>query len=160
VILLAGCASAPHIEQTSEALPKGLAEMALRTPAGGTARLSDLRGRVVLLDVWAAWCGPCRDSLPFYAGLQRELGARGFSVFAVSVDEDEDAVNRFLKESPVPFPVALDPEGKVPDLLGVDTMPECFLIDRQGRLRLRHPGYHDGDGKTLRQAILSLLDEG
>ena len=112
-----------------------------------------------LLDVCAAWCGPCRASLPTYARVQRELGSRGFTVLAVSVDEDADAVRRDLDPAALPFPVALDPAGRVPDLLGVDTMPECFLIDREGRLRLRPRGFRGGDGERLRAEAIRLLEE-
>jgi len=134
--------------------------MVLATAAGGSIRLAEYRGRVVLLDVWASWCGPCRHSLPFYAELEQELGARGFTVIAVSVDEEVDAVRRFLEATPLPFPVVLDPDHEVPAMLGVDTMPQCFLLDRGGNIRVRHHGFHDGDDATLRAEVLRLLDGG
>jgi len=134
--------------------------MELPTTAGAKVRLADLRGKVVLLDVWAAWCGPCGESLPAYARMQRDLGPRGFAVLAVSVDEDADVVRRHLDADPVPFTVALDPKGRVPEALGVDTMPQCFLIDRDGHIRLRHRGFHDGDDETLRKEIVRLIDGG
>jgi peroxiredoxin len=81
-------------------------------------------------------------------------------VIAVSVDEDPAAVRRYLDATPLPFPVVLDPQARVPELLGVDTMPQCFLIDRAGDIRLRHRGFHDGDDATLRAEILRLLDGG
>lgn len=132
----------------------------MRTVDGGTLRISDLRGKVVLLDVWAAWCGPCRESLPAYAKLQRDLGPRGFAVVAVSVDEDAQTVRDYVAADPVPFFVVLDPKGRVPEALGVDTMPQCFLVDRDGRIRLRHRGFHGGDDERLRQEIVRLIDGG
>ena len=159
-MLICACASPQRVERASEPLPSAIADAELQTVAGGTIRLSDLRGQVVLLDVWAAWCGPCRESLPAYAKLQRELGPRGFAVVAVSVDEDAGVVRRQLDADPVPFAVVLDPEGRVPEALGVDAMPECFLVDRDGRIRLRHRGFHGGDDEKLRREIVRLIDGG
>jgi peroxiredoxin len=92
--------------------------------------------------------------------MQRDLGARGFSVVAVSVDREESAVRDVLAREPVPFAVVLDPEGQVPAAMRVDAMPECFLIDRDGLVRLRHRGFTSGDEASLREAIEQLLAEG
>jgi peroxiredoxin len=158
--LLGACASAPRAEVVRVPLPASVAQADLKTAAGGSLRLVDLRGQVVLLDVWAAWCGPCRESLPAYARMQRDLGARGFSVVAVSVDQEESAVRDVLAREPVPFAVVLDPEGHVPAAMSVDAMPECFLIDRAGLVRLRHRGFTSGDEANLRAAIERLLAGG
>src|SRR3954468_19373275 len=96
---------------------------------GKTVRLEDLRGRVVLLDFWATWCEPCRESLPFYADLQRDLGSQGLTVVAMSIDADDQPVREYFK-TPAPFLVLRDPEGSVAERMGVSTMPTSFLIDR------------------------------
>ena len=129
--------------------------------AGGPALLSldSLRGKVVYLDFWASWCGPCRLSFPQLEQLRQELGPRGFEVLAVNVDEFEPDAQRFLEEVPVSYPVVRDAAGETPRSYGVPGMPTGFLIDRAGVVRLIHQGYRKSDGASLRNAITELLGE-
>ena len=81
-------------------------------PAGPeNIQLADLRGKVVYVDFWASWCGPCRVSFPLLEKIRTELGPRGFEVLAVNVDEFEEDARKFLLELPVSYPVAYDPQG-------------------------------------------------
>jgi len=123
------------------------------------ASLSELRGKVVYLDFWASWCGPCRISFPQLEALRDELGARGFEVLAVSVDESEADARAFLAELPVSYPVVLDNEGSTPARYGILGMPTGYLIDRAGVVRLVHQGFRRSDGERLRAAIIELLGE-
>ena len=129
--------------------------------AGGPALLGldSLRGKVVYLDFWASWCGPCRLSFPQLEQLRQELGPRGFEVLAVNVDEVEPDALRFLEELPVSYPVVRDATGQTPRSYGVPGMPTGFLIDRAGVVRLIHQGYRKSDGASLRNAINELLEE-
>lgn len=127
---------------------------------GGQKPLSELRGKVVLLDVWATWCGPCALSLPFYGKLYWELKDQGFEVVAISVDEDEAALREYLKKSPLPFLVAHDPQSELPERLGVAAMPTAFLMDRGGRIRIRHEGFNRSDEEEIRSQVMGLLHEG
>ncbi|MEM9254895.1 MAG: TlpA disulfide reductase family protein [Pseudomonadota bacterium] len=126
---------------------------------GEELSLESLRGKVVYLDFWASWCGPCRISFPQLEDLRLELGAQGFEVFAVNVDEVEDAALDFLTELPVSYPIVWDPSGASSASYGVLGMPTGYLIDRQGVVRDIHQGYTEGDGEKLRAAIENLLAE-
>ncbi len=121
--------------------------------------LASLRGRVVYVDFWASWCGPCRVSFPQLEQLRQELGPRGFEVLAVNVDEAEPDALRFLEEVPVSYPVVRDGSGDSPRTYGVPGMPTGYLLDRTGTVRLIHQGYRRSDGAALRGAIIELLGE-
>jgi thiol-disulfide isomerase/thioredoxin len=125
----------------------------------GTGSLAALRGKVVYLDFWASWCGPCRVSFPQLEQLRQELGSRGFEVLAVNVDEVEPDALRFLEELPVSYPVVRDGSGATPAAYGILGMPTGYLIDRDGVVRLVHQGYRKSDGEALRASILELLGE-
>lgn len=126
---------------------------------GGQTSLESLRGKVVYLDFWASWCGPCRLSFPQLEKLRTELGPRGFEVLAVNVDENLDDALAFLASLPVSYPVVWDPEGESPAGWGILGMPTGYLIDRQGMVRLVHQGFRKGDGERLREEVLQLLGD-
>jgi len=121
--------------------------------------LSSLRGKVVYLDFWASWCGPCRVSFPILENLRAELGGQGFEVLAVSVDEEEADARDFLNEVSVSYPVVLDSSGATPTVWAPPGMPTGYLIDRQGVVRGIHAGFKKSDGDKLRVAITKLLGE-
>jgi thiol-disulfide isomerase/thioredoxin len=149
------CASARPLPDREQ-----LARVALPKLGNGTMALADLRGRVVLLDFWATWCEPCKEALPFYVELQRELAARGFTVAAVSVDSgDDESVRRYFFASGGPQLLILrDRDGQLAERLGVQIMPTSFLLDRTGSARFRLEGFSAGDRETIRSRILSLLE--
>lgn len=131
----------------------------LSEEGSGEFSLASLRGKVVYLDFWASWCGPCRLSFPELEQLREELGPRGFEVVAVSVDEVEEDALAFLDELPVSYPVVIDSSSETFDLFGVIGMPTGYLIDRAGVVRLVHQGYRKGDAADLRLKIVELLEE-
>ncbi|NOK15658.1 TlpA family protein disulfide reductase [Corallococcus carmarthensis] len=118
------------------------------------------RGQVVLLDVWATWCEPCKDALPMYAQLQKEYGARGFKAYALNVDEDVRAIPTFLEETKVEVPILLDANALVSErLLKVRLMPTTFLIDRKGVIRHVHEGFAEEFLQQFQTEIEQLLAE-
>lgn len=127
----------------------------------GPAQLSlaSLQGKVVYLDFWASWCGPCRLSFPQLEQLRQELAPQGFEVLAVNVDESEADALGFLEEIPVSYPVVRDGTGATPAAWGILGMPTGYLIDRNGVVRLVHQGYRKSDGAALRASIIELLGE-
>ena len=136
-------------------------ELSLKAfPSGAVWRLSGERGHVVLLDVWATWCDPCRDSLPLYGDLQKEFAARGLKVYAINVDADAHAIPRFLSDIKVDLPVLLDPEAVVVEsTLKVKLMPTSFLVDKNGVVRNVHEGFDESLLSTYLEEISALLAE-
>jgi thiol-disulfide isomerase/thioredoxin len=141
--------------------PAGALELSLkRYPAGEAWQLSSDRGAVVLLDVWATWCEPCRDALPVYASLAARYAERGVKVYAVNVDAEPSHIAAFLTETKVSLPVLLDPEGVVAESqLKVQLMPTSFLIDRAGAIRHTHEGFDPDVLAGLPAEVDALLAE-
>ncbi len=120
----------------------------------------DLAGRVVMVDFWATWCAPCKVSFPFYGALQTELGSRGFTLVAVSVDKTAKAYADFVKRLAPGFATVRDADQKLVAAVAPPAMPTCYLVDRKGTLRFVHAGFHgEDDVKRLRSEIALLLEE-
>ena len=99
------------------------------------------KGNVVLLNVWATWCGPCRFETPELQALHEKYDAKGFKVVGVSVDEgDPTEVKKFVGENKVTYPIALDPEGRVASVLRTTVLPTSVLIGRDGKIVWRKIG--------------------
>ena len=100
------------------------------------------KGNVVLLNVWATWCQPCRFETPELQALHRKYGDRGFKVIGVSVDnEGSDAeIKQFIDENKITYPIAFDPEGRVANVLRTTVLPTSVLIGRDGRIAWRKVG--------------------
>lgn len=102
---------------------------------GSKFELASMRDKVVLLNVWATWCGPCRYEIPELEMIHKKYEARGFAVVGVSVDESgPQAVKEFVDEQKVTYPIALDPEGKLATVFQTSVLPTSVLIDRQGKI--------------------------
>ena len=126
--------------------------------AGG--ELPATGGRVVVVDFWASWCAPCKASFPAFARLHQTYGARGLVIVAVSVDEKPAAYVAFVKKLNPPFATLHDREQKLVRTVRVPVMPTSYLLDRRGRVRFMHQGYHGADtDRELRQEIDQLLAE-
>ena len=156
--LLAGAGQA-----ATPKLPVGSAAPHFDLPVFATAdrhfALETLRGRVVLLDFWASWCGPCRQSFPLYEALRKEMPARDFALLAINLDEMADGPKAFLEEHPVHYTSLADPAGEVARQYGLIGMPTSFLIDRDGVVRARHTGFKPQDIDALRKEIRDLIAE-
>lgn len=108
---------------------------------GKSFDVSAEKGNVVLLNVWATWCGPCRVEIPELQALHNKYGARGFKVVGVSLDENGDAeVKKFIAENKVTYPIAIDAEGRVANVLRTTVLPTSVLIGRNGRIVWRKIG--------------------
>jgi cytochrome c biogenesis protein CcmG/thiol:disulfide interchange protein DsbE len=107
----------------------------------GEVTLESLRGKAVLVDFWASWCGPCRQSFPWMNGLQKRYGDKGLAIVAVNLDKDRELASQFLAEVPAAFTVAFDPSGKTAESYRVKALPTTFLVSPDGKLLLTHTGF-------------------
>jgi peroxiredoxin len=133
-------------------------DFALPDLSGQAVRLSAYRGQVVLVNLWATWCPPCRDEMPSMERLYRRLKDRGFMLLAVSEDEAGlSVVKPFVEQLAITFPVLLDPQGEVGRKYAVWGYPESFLLDRDGRIVERVVGPRDWASPSQIGQIEALL---
>lgn len=118
----------------------------------------DFLGKVVYVDFWASWCGPCLQSLPTFSRLQEDYGPHGFEVVAINLDENIQDAKNFLSKLSVNYTVLADSSGATPSAFSIQTMPSSFLIDQTGTVRYAHQGYRKGDDAVLRKEIEKLLE--
>lgn len=133
-------------------------DLTIRT-AQGDRRLSDLRGKVVLVDFWATWCGPCRDSIPKVVDLYRTRRERGFEVLGVSLDGSDSIVSSFGRDHRIPYPIGRPASETTVSEYGAEAIPTMVLVDRQGRIRWRQTGYSEEGERALTAQVNALLKE-
>jgi thiol-disulfide isomerase/thioredoxin len=117
------------------------------------------KGKVLLIDFWASWCGPCRQAMPFLNSLHKEHSKDGLEVIGVNVDENTEEAMSLLKTVSVEYPSAFDPKGECPQAFGVKAMPSSYLVDKQGKIRVIHLGFRSEDEASLSKHIAELLKE-
>lgn len=115
----------------------------VKTLEGKPLRLSDLRKRPVIVDFWATWCGPCHVQAEILHALYPAYAGRGVEFVAVAVGEPEEVVREFVRESPHPYPVLLDPEDRLSAELRILGLPTLIVTDREGRVVFRSTGISD-----------------
>lgn len=167
-------APTPHRPQRRQALCLGLAAACGLPPAkaategqlapplalpgtGGVVDLAAYRGKVVYLDFWASWCGPCKLSFPWLNDMQARYGARGLQVVAVNLDRQRALADAFLVQVPAHFVVAFDASGDSARRYAVQAMPSSVLIAADGRVLQQHAGFRDEDRTAREAAIVSAL---
>ena len=114
-------------------------------------------GKVVVLDFFASWCVPCKQSMPALEAMHKELKAKGLVVIGVSVDEKAEDMAGFLKKTPVTFSTVRDAGKKLVTAANVATMPTTVIVDRKGKIQHIHSGFRKGDDVKLRAVIEKLL---
>ncbi|WP_235953644.1 TlpA family protein disulfide reductase [Noviherbaspirillum galbum] len=119
--------------------------------SGGQVRLADFRGKLVYLDFWASWCGPCRRSFPWMSQMQARYGARGLRILALNVDARRDAALAFMSDVPAQFTIGFDPAGKVAAAYGIKGMPTSVLISPDGKVMAMHAGFSDADKTEMEE---------
>lgn len=130
--------------------------------AGDSVSLDQVRGRVVLLNVWATWCHPCREEIPILQTLHERYAARGLELVGVSVDArgEEATIREFARDFQMTYPLWLDPDERVQSTFLAIGVPATFLIDRRGVLRWRHIGPVRLNDSTLVRALERALEDG
>ena len=114
-------------------------------------------GKVVIVDFWASWCKPCRQSIPWLNEMRSRYGARGLVVIGINVDARRSDAERFLHDVPMQFDVVFDPDGRLAGQFKLKGMPSSFLFGRDGRFAERHLGFRDADKAAYEAALQSLL---
>jgi thiol-disulfide isomerase/thioredoxin len=142
---------APVLLLTAVHAPGALAKNSTRVPApafpfvlptaNGRVDFDSLRGNVVLVDFWASWCGPCRQSFPWMTSMHDKYAGKGLVIVAVNLDKDRAAAAKFLDAFRVPFTVAYDPAGKTAEGYQVKAMPTCVVVSRTGQILHTHAGF-------------------
>jgi peroxiredoxin len=132
-------------------------DFTLRTMSGPNMRLAEQRGRVVMVNFWATWCGPCRQEMPQLDRLYQKYKSSGFMLLGVNVDDDTRKAADVAGKLGVSFPVLLDTDKAVSKLYDLSTMPSTVLIDRDGKVRYVHRGYLTGYEDNYDKQIRELL---
>lgn len=131
----------------------------LKSARGKNLKLSEFRGKVVLLNFWATWCGPCRKEIPELNKLQKKYKPAGFTVLGVNIDRERNAAKALARKLRTQFPILFDSNKIVSRRYQVDAMPKTVIIDRNGQIRFVHRGYVAGYENTYRKQIRQLLRE-
>jgi cytochrome c biogenesis protein CcmG, thiol:disulfide interchange protein DsbE len=127
---------------------------------GKTMNIAGEKGNVVFLNVWATWCGPCRFETPELQTLQNQYAASGLKVIGVSVDEgDTEPVKTFVAEQKITYPIAVDPEGRIANLVQTTVLPTSLLIDRTGKIVWRQIGAIMPNDAKLKAAVEKAVAE-
>ena len=121
--------------------------------------LTGLRGRVVYIDFWASWCGPCRQSFPWMETMKSTYEGQGLRIVAVNLDKDRADADKFLNRFHPTFDVRFDPKGELAEFYKVQGMPSSVLIDRHGVARFTHVGFRPIDGAVYEAQVRELLSE-
>jgi len=165
VVGLAGCGASsagtrPDDGHQGAVIGQPLPDMQLTALNGGkNLRMSELRGKVVLLDVWASWCAPCKEELPMLDDMAAKLRKKGIEIVAVSVDDDRQDAEAFLQSRPSwSIRLVHDPEGKVPGSLQPPKMPSSYLIDRAGVIRGANFGFSRDDAEKIEARLVEIAD--
>ena len=130
----------------------------LPAESSGNVSLAQLKGKVVYLDFWASWCGPCRQSFPWMNEMHAKYGAKGLVVVAVNVDANTADAKKFLGETPAVFDVAYDAKGVTPKSFGIKGMPTSYLIDRTGKVISTHVGFNPSKKSEIEAALKHALE--
>lgn len=166
LLFMAPCSEAASLQtKTWQVFERGVVQVGdeapnfkLRDLAGNVMSLSQLRGKVVLLNFWATWCGPCRVEMPAMEQLYRTFPRGEFEILAVSTDPQGAAVTRpFQKRMGFTFPILHDSEYRVGLTYGARTIPITFMVDRHGIVRQKIFGARDWDSPEARDLIYALM---
>lgn len=155
----AAVAAALAITTTVGASASMAPSFALPSRGGDTVSLAQLKGKVVMLNFWASWCGPCRQEMPLLEQMHKRYSALGFTLVGVNVDANSKDAEDWLSKTPVSFPVLFDRESKVSKLYDVSAMPSTVFIDRKGNVRSLHRGYKAGDENGYLDQVRALIRE-
>jgi thiol-disulfide isomerase/thioredoxin len=124
---------------------------------GQKINLNQFKGKVVYVDFWASWCGPCAKSFPFLSELHHQLKDQDLQIVGINLDENRDDAKAFLSSYPASFTITEDTDSQCAQAFSVKAMPSSYLIDRNGTVRHVHLGFRSGEASELQELIEKLL---
>lgn len=158
-LLLALAAACRPAEQRPAEIGNAAPPYAATSMAGDSVRTADLRGKVVLLNVWATWCAPCRQEIPYLQSLSDQHRSRGLEIVGVSIDArgSDETITGFAKEMGMTYSIWRDPDERIQSLYMALGVPATYLIDRDGVLRWKHLGTVKPTDTTFTNALAGAL---
>jgi len=161
LVSMIAIASMRPADGLAQAVGEPAPDFSAKSTDGAVHTLSDLKGKVVLLDFWASWCGPCRQELPFLSELYKARHDTSLVILAVNVDTEAKARDAFVRSirPRLPFPVIADAKGEIPGKYEIPGMPTVVFIDRAGKVRYVHSGFRVSFEKTYREELAELMEE-
>ncbi len=148
-----------HCAKEKESSPGFAPDFTLQTIDGQEITLSKLKGKVVLLDFWATWCGPCRESIPHLIQVYKAYREMGFEMIGISLDKgDTEVVRNFAKSMDIPYPIVVATEEVARDYR-VTSIPTTFYIDKEGKVREKVSGFNSTIAQQMNSKIADLTSE-
>jgi len=132
-------------------------DFTLRSLSGENLRLQEYRGKVVLINFWASWCGPCRQEMPILDRIHKRYEPAGFTVLGINVEGELDKARKIADRLDVSFPLLFDAGQQVSEDYALKSMPYTVLVDRDGQVRFIHQGYKPGDENKYIDRLKTLL---
>lgn len=132
-------------------------DFTLHSLSGENLRLQEFRGKVVLINFWASWCGPCRQEMPILDRIHKRYEPAGFTVLGVNVESEQDKARKIADRLGVSFPLLFDTGQQVSEDYDLKSMPYTVLVDRDGKIRYIHHGYKPGDENKYINRLKALL---
>jgi peroxiredoxin len=162
LLLLAGCGYTERFESRNEKVKaasdrKAAPDFSLKDADGRSVTLAEYKGKVVLLNFWATWCGPCKIEIPWFIDFEQKYKDRGFAVLGISMDEEGwDIVRPYVEKSKINYRVLMGNDNLAQLYGGVDALPTTFLIDASGKIASTHVGLVSKS--DYENGIIQLLD--
>ncbi len=138
---------------------KKASDFTLKSLSGKNIKLSEQRGRVVILNFWATWCTPCKEELPYFNALYGKYKDVGLEILGVNIDKTKGAAMRMAQSLGIDFPVLPDPAGEISGLYLIRSMPTTYVIAKDGTIRNVHWGFGPKDPAKYEQEVRALLKE-
>lgn len=147
------------INSFANVIAKTAPDFVLKSASGKNIRLSELKGRVVMLNFWATWCGPCAEEIPHLNRIHESIDEYDFELLGINIDEDKSKALHLAKKLKVNFPILFDIEKSVSKSFEIDAMPTTILIDRSGKIRHVNRGFKKGYADLYYKQIHKLRKE-